>query len=205
MRASVVFNTQIEREENTMDLQIDSRNVTMTPRWKTEIESRMADLQSGHEDLIHGRVTLTKNAHHKKSQNVAEALVVVTMPGRHTLTARKEEKTFEEAIRAAFFAMAIEVKKFRDKRASKEIRVPPIPLRGVISKLFPQEGYGFLLQDGGGEVYFHKNAVHGMKFEELEDGVEVSFNVEDGEKGPQATTVNPLPSIPGAVDKAAFS
>jgi cold shock CspA family protein/ribosome-associated translation inhibitor RaiA len=205
MRVSVVFNTQIEREENTMDLQIDSRNVTMTPRWKTEIESRMADLQAGHEDLIHGRVTLTKNAHHKKSQNVAEALVVVTMPGRHTLTARKEEKTFEEAIRAAFFAMAIEVKKFRDKRASKEIRVPPIPLRGVISKLFAKEGYGFLLQDGGGEVYFHKNAVHGMKFEELEDGVEVSFNVEDGEKGPQATTVNPLPSVPGAVDKAAFS
>ncbi len=187
-----------------MDLQIDSRNVTMTPRWKTEIENRMADLQAGHDDLIHGRVTLTKNAHHKKAQNVAEALVVVTMPGRHTLTARKEEKTFEEAIRAAFFAMAIEVKKFRDKRASKEIRVPPIPLRGVIGKLFLQEGYGFLLQDGGGEVYFHKNAVHGMKFEELEDGVEVSFNVEEGEKGPQATTVNPVPSVPGSVDKAAF-
>ncbi|HBP88999.1 MAG: HPF/RaiA family ribosome-associated protein [Nitrospira sp.] len=205
MCVSVVAITQIEREENTMDLQIDSRNVTMTPRWKTEIESRMADLQAGHDDLIHGRVTLTKNAHHKKSENVAEALVVVTMPGRHTLTARKEEKTFEEAIRAAFFAMAIEVKKFRDKRASKEIRVSPIPLRGVISKLFLKEGYGFLLQDGGGEVYFHRNAVHGMKFEELEDGVEVSFNVEDGEKGPQATTVNPLPSIPGAVDKAAFS
>ena len=205
MCVSVVAITQIEREENTMDLQIDSRNVTMTPRWKTEIESRMADLQAGHDDLIHGRVTLTKNAHHKKSENVAEALVVVTMPGRHTLTARKEEKTLEEAIRAAFFAMAIEVKKLRDKPSSKEIPVSPIPLRGVISKLFLKEGYGFLLQDGGGEVYFHRNAVHGMKFEELEDGVEVSFNVEDGEKGPQATTVNPLPSIPGAVDKAAFS
>jgi cold shock CspA family protein len=141
-------------------------------------------------------VTLTKNAHHKKAKNVAEALVVVTMPGRHTLTARKEEKTFEEAIRAAFFAMGIEVKKFRDKRASKEIRVPPVPLRGVVSKVFTEEGYGFLLQDGGGEVYFHKNAVHGMKFEDLEDGIEVSFNVEDGEKGPQATTVNPVPSVP---------
>lgn len=205
MRVPVVFKTQIEREEITMDLQIDSRNVTMTPRWKTEIESRMADLQAGHEDLVHGRVTLTKNAHHKKSQNVAEALVVVTLPGRHTLTARKEEKTFEEAIRSAFVALGSELKKFRDKRSSKEIRVPPIPLRGVISKLFPLEGYGFLIQDGGGEVYFHKNSVHGMKFEDLEDGAEVLFNVEDGEKGPQATTVNPLPGVSGAVDKAAFS
>ena len=164
--------------------------------WKAEIEARMAELQAGHDDVIHARVTLTKNPHHKKARNVAEALVVVTLPGRHTLTARKEEKTFEEAIRAAFFSLEIELRKYREKRASKEIRVPPIPLRGVICKLFPQEGYGFILQEGGGEIYFHQNAVHGMKFDELEDGMEVAFNLEPGEKGPQATTVNPMPVIP---------
>ncbi len=179
-----------------MELHIESRNVAMTPRWKAEIEARMAELQAGHDDVIHARVTLTKNPHHKKARNVAEALVVVTLPGRHTLTARKEEKTFEEAIRAAFFSLEIELRKYREKRASKEIRVPPIPLRGVICKLFPQEGYGFILQEGGGEIYFHQNAVHGMKFDELEDGMEVAFNLEPGEKGPQATTVNPMPVIP---------
>jgi ribosomal subunit interface protein len=179
-----------------MDLHLESRNVAMTPRWKTEIEDRMTGLQEGHDDLIHGRVTLTKNPHHKKARNVAEALVVVTLPGRHTITARKEEKTFEEAIRAAFSSLEIELRKYREKRASKEIRLPPIPLRGVICKLFPQEEYGFILQEGGGEVYFHKNAVHGLKFEELEDGTEVAFNVEEGEKGPQATTVNPVPIVP---------
>lgn len=177
-----------------MELQIESRNVEMTPRWKTEIEERMAELQAGHDDLIHGRVTLTKNRHHKKDQRVAEAVVVVTLPGRHAITARKEEKTFEEAIRAAFFSMDIELQKYREKRATTEARTPPLPpLRGVVCKLFPQEGYGFILQEGGGEVYFHKNALHDLKFENLEDGTEVVFNVEPGEKGPQATTVNPLP------------
>lgn len=179
-----------------MELHIESRNVEMIPSWKTEIEERMAKLQGGHDDLIHGRVTLTKNLHHRKARNVAEALVVITIPERHTITARKEEKTFEEAIRAAFFAIGIEVGKHREKRASKDIRVPPVPLRGVVCKLFPQEGYGFLLQEGGGEVYFHRNAVHGLKFEELEDGTEVAFNVEEGMQGPQATTVNPVPVIP---------
>ena len=178
-----------------MDLHIESRNVEMTPRWKTEIEERMADLQLGHDDITHGRVTLTKNRHHKKDQRVAEAVVVVTLPGRRTITSRKEEKTFEEAIRAAFFAVEIELKKLREKRASKEVRVPTLPMQGVISKLFPQEGYGFILKEGGGEVYFHKNAVHGLKFKELEDGLEVAFNVEDGVKGPQATTVNPVPKL----------
>lgn len=176
-----------------MELHIESRNVGMTPRWKTEIEARMVTLQAGHDDLIHGRVTLTKNPHHKKSKNVAEAIVVVTLPDRQTFTSRKEEKTFEEAIRAAFFALDIELKKYREKRASKGFRVPPIPLCGVVCKLFPQEGYGFILQEGGGEVYFHRNAVHGMTFDDLEDGTEVAFNVDEGEKAPQATTVNPVP------------
>lgn len=178
-----------------MDLHIESRNVAMTPRWKTEIEERMADLQRGHDDLTHARVTLIKNRHHKKDQRVAEALIVVTLPQRHTITSRKEEKTFEEAIRAAFEAVQIELDKYRDKRATTEVRVPPIPLRGVVSKLFPREGYGFILQEGGGEVYFHKHALHGLTFDQLEDGMEVAFNAEQGEKGLQATTVNPPPVI----------
>ena len=104
-----------------MDLKIESRNVAMTPRWKAEIEERMADLQNGHNDLTHGRVTLTKNRHHKKAENVAEARLVVTLPGRHTITASKENKTFEEAIRAAFKAVETELRKFREKRASRDV------------------------------------------------------------------------------------
>lgn len=179
-----------------MDLEIENRNVAMTPRWKTEIESRMGDLQRGHEDLIHGRITLTKNRHHKKLANVAETLVVVTLPGRHTLTARKEDKTFEEAIRSAFHAISIELRKYREKRAKTEVRLSPMPPhRGVICKLFPKERYGFILKEGGSEVYFHANALQGLKFKELEDGTEVVFGLEQGDKGPQATVVTPPPPI----------
>lgn len=181
-----------------MELEIESRNVGMTPRWKQEIEDRMADLQKGHGEIIHGRVTLTKNPHHKKASNVAEALIVVSLPGRHTLTARKENKTFEEAIRKAFQALAIELRKFREKRAEKAVRTGPIPpLRGVVCKLFPKEQYGFILKEGGGEVYFHKHALKGLSFDQLEDGTEVSFDVEEGQKGPQAIAVRPVPVIEG--------
>ena len=181
-----------------MELEVESRNVEMTPRWKTEIESRMADLQRRHEDLIHGRVTLTKNPHHKKLANVAEALIVVTLPGRQTMTSRKEDKTFEEAIRTAFDAMAIELRKNREKRGRTEVRTSPIPpFRGVVCKLFPKEGYGFILKEGGGEVYFHKHALQGLAFEELNDGTDVAFSIEEGEKGPQASTVHrPSPIAP---------
>lgn len=179
-----------------MELEIESRNVAMTPRWKAEIETRMDDLQRRHEDLIHGRVTLTKNKHHKKLANVAEALVVVTLPGRHTLTSRKEDKTFEEAIRAAFDAVSIELRKYREKRAKTEVRLPPVPPhRGVVCKLFPKERYGFILKEGGGEVYFHANALQGLAFEGLDDGTEVVFGLGQGEKGPQATVVSLPPPM----------
>lgn len=102
-----------------MKLEVESRNVEMTSRWKAEIEARMADLRRGHDDLTHGRVTLTKNTHHKKQANVAEALIVVSLPGRHTFTARKENKTFEEAIRNAFEAVATELRKYCEKRLKK--------------------------------------------------------------------------------------
>lgn len=173
-----------------MELEIQSRNVTMTSRWKTEIESRMEDLHREHGDVIHSRVTLTKNRHHKKLANVAEALVVVTLSGRHTLTSRKEDKTFEEAIRAAFDAVNTELRRYREKRAKTEVRLSPVPPhRGVISKLFLNERYGFILKEGGGEVYFHANALQGLTFDRLEDGTEVLFGQEQGEKGPQATVV----------------
>jgi ribosome-associated translation inhibitor RaiA len=106
-----------------MEMEIESRNVVMRSRWKLEIESRMADLQRGHDDLTHGRATLTKNLHHKNQAHVAEALVVLSLRGQHTLTARKQHKTFEEAIREAFHAVGIALRKDREKRGRKRVPV----------------------------------------------------------------------------------
>ncbi len=98
-----------------MDLKIDSRNVSMTPRWKQEIEDRIATLQTEYDNLTHARITLTKNPRHKKGDDNAEALIVLNLPPRHTITARKDAKSFEEAIRSAFRAATTEIKKFREK------------------------------------------------------------------------------------------
>jgi len=178
------------KREEPLDLKIDSRNVQMTPRWKTEIEKRVAALGTDMMRPTHVRVMLTKNPHHKKGDDNTEALVVLSLPRKHTITARKEAKTFEEAIRAAFSAAETEMRKLQEKRSSIEDREPDLPLHGVISKLFQEKGYGFILQDGGGEVYFHRNVLNGVGFEKLEDGTEVAFDIKSSEKGLQATKVS---------------
>jgi cold shock CspA family protein len=58
-----------------------------------------------------------------------------------------------------------------------------------ISKLFPDEGFGFLETPDGREVYFHKNSVLDFGFSGLKIGTEVHFVEEPGENGPQASTV----------------
>ena len=103
-----------------MDLKIDSRNVGMTPRWKQEIQDRISTLQTEYDNITHARITLTKNPHHKKGDDNAEALVVLNLPPRHTVTARKEAKSFEEATRSAFKAAMTEIKKFREKPSSQK-------------------------------------------------------------------------------------
>lgn len=108
--------------EQTLDLKVESRNVGMTPRWKAEIERRTEALQTDTIRIIHARVTLTKNAHHKKGADNAEALIVITLPRRRTVTARKESKTFEEAIRAAFQAVEHELDKIEEKRLARNAK-----------------------------------------------------------------------------------
>src|SRR5262245_11352680 len=179
-----------------MDLQIEGRQTTIRPEWRADIESRIADLYR--HDIIHIRVTLSKHDHRKPADSHS-VLLVVQIPG-HTITAGKHHGTFEEAIRETFEALGLELGKIREKRASHEVDVNPPPERGIVNKLFPEQGYGFITLDDGTQVYFHKNAVRDAVFEQM-DGVEVSLNVERGVKGPQATVVQPVPPEAHYVDK----
>ncbi|WP_394843969.1 HPF/RaiA family ribosome-associated protein [Pendulispora brunnea] len=61
--------------------------------------------------------------------------------------------------------------------------------RARVKKLFTEQGYGFLETRDGREIYFHKNSVLNNRFHKLHIGDEVRYAEEDGDKGPQASTV----------------
>ena len=68
------------------------------------------------------------------------------------------------------------------------------PFLGVVDRVLRDDGYGFILTDGGEQVYFHRNAVkEGLDFERLEEADRVGLNIEAGIEGPQATTVVAAP------------
>jgi ribosomal subunit interface protein len=99
-----------------MELKIESRNVEMHDSWEADVRERIEGVKKQHPEMTHARVILTRNTHHQKGADVSEVFALVTLPRRHTITARKEAGSFEEAIRAAFEALEVELKKFRDRR-----------------------------------------------------------------------------------------
>ena len=55
----------------------------------------------------------------------------------------------------------------------------------------PTKGYGFIKPDDGGEdLFVHHSSIQGEGYKSLKEDQSVTFDVEDGEKGPQATNVS---------------
>ncbi|WP_369902066.1 cold-shock protein [Bacillus manliponensis] len=52
-----------------------------------------------------------------------------------------------------------------------------------------EKGYGFIQGEDGNDVFVHFSAIQGEGFKTLEEGQEVSFEVTEGDRGPQAANV----------------
>jgi CspA family cold shock protein len=61
---------------------------------------------------------------------------------------------------------------------------------GTVKWFNAEKGFGFITVDGGDDVFVHYTAIQGDGFKTLEEGQAVSFDIADGNRGPQAANVN---------------
>ncbi len=64
--------------------------------------------------------------------------------------------------------------------------------RGRVKWFSDQKGFGFIQREDGPDVFCHFSAIQSEGFKTLQEGQEVDFEVEQGEKGARASYVMPL-------------
>jgi CspA family cold shock protein len=63
---------------------------------------------------------------------------------------------------------------------------------GTVKWFKDDKGYGFIAGEDGVEVFVHFSAINGEGFKSLSEGQKVSYDVQQGPKGPQASNVKTI-------------
>jgi len=62
-------------------------------------------------------------------------------------------------------------------------------LTGTVKWFSAEKGYGFIEQEEGDDVFVHFSAIQEDGYKTLEEGQKVSFEIVEGDRGPQASNV----------------
>jgi ribosomal subunit interface protein len=178
-------------------VEVTFRNIAHSDAIETAVREHAAKLDRFHPRITSCRVVI--EASHRRSRTagtVYDVRVDVMVPGGELFAhGEPPPQRFHEdvyiAIREAFDRMRREIEDHarRQRWDVKSHEEREERSHGRVSKLFPEQGYGFIETSDGLEVYFHRNSVLHHGFDRLSVGTEVQLVEEEGERGPQASTV----------------
>lgn len=168
-------------------LEISTRLIELDPMLEAELRRRAAKLERFYDRITSCRIAVERPSNHHQEGGPYRVRVNVTVPGTE-LVANKEGEDLNTTLRDAFSAAERQVDDFSRRRRG-EVKTPSGPPQGTVIRLFQEEGFGFLQSEDGREVYFHRNAVLDG-FDNLAIGAPVRYAEEQGNEGPQASTVS---------------
>ena len=175
-------------------LQITLRNIPSSEALEADIREKANKLDQFYDHIMSCRVVVElPHAHHHKGK-LYHVTIDLTVPGEELVVNRlpHDNHAHEDvyvAVRDAFNAARRKLQNFARKQRG-DVKSHEAPLHGTISELIPMEDFGRIVTPEGHEIYFHRNSVIDSDFDNLEEGMEVRFDEEMGDAGPQASTVH---------------
>ncbi|CAM31047.1 TPA: cold-shock protein [Streptococcus pyogenes] len=64
--------------------------------------------------------------------------------------------------------------------------------QGTVKWFNAEKGFGFISTENGQDIFAHFSAIQTNGFKTLEEGQKVAFDVEEGQRGPQAVNITKL-------------
>jgi cold shock CspA family protein/ribosome-associated translation inhibitor RaiA len=176
-----------------LPLQISFHGLDRSDALEANVREHATKLEEFCDRVTSCHVVLEKPHKHHRRGNVYHVRIHVAVPRRELVVDREpaEDHAHEDpyvTVRDAFKAMRRQLEDYsREMRG--DVKVHAAPPHGRVKRLVPEGDYGVIETPEGKEVYFHRHSVLDDAFAHLEIGSAVTFVEEQGEKGPQASTV----------------
>jgi cold shock CspA family protein/ribosome-associated translation inhibitor RaiA len=178
------------------DLEITFHEVEHSDAVEARVREKVAELLRIAPRLTRCRVAIS--APHQRHNKGTLYCVRIDLHGKNAELAVSRQHRHDHAhedvytaIRDAFAAARRQLEEYVS-RQRREVKRHEAPEHGRITKLFRDDGYGFIETADGTEVCFHENAVSAGSFLGMHVGLEVRLEFASGERGPQATSVSPI-------------
>ncbi|AFZ59894.1 HPF/RaiA family ribosome-associated protein [Anabaena cylindrica FACHB-243] len=177
---------------------ITYRNLEKSDAIDTLIQEKIAKLEHICNYINNCQIVIEKIHERPRSGSPYRVRIDLTVPPGHELVAEKnpgegiQYQPLDAVIRETFDAMRHQLAKLTQRQRANEQSYRSEEAQesiAFVTKLFRQDGYGFLKSLDGQEIYFHHNSVLHHDFDRLEIGTGVHFSLEQGEEGPQASSV----------------
>lgn len=175
-----------------MTLQITLHHATLAPGLEAQVRARAARLARYYDRITGCRVTIDVPQTRRRSDAAQYGVrISLTVPGGEIVITRQPREDLVTALQRAFDAARRRLQDHvRQLQGAARIHEPRITARVV--EIYPLAGYGFLETHDERRIYFDRNSVLDGGFDRLEVGTTVHYCEEAGEKGPQASTVEPI-------------
>lgn len=174
-------------------LELSFRNIQKDDALEADIRRRVDKLERFCDHISSCRVAIERAHSGATPAGAARVRIDLMVPPGHELVVDKEArgKPYDEDLAAviqnAFDAAQRQLKDL-SSRQRHEVKTHAAPI-AFVTRMLPDEDYGFLRTPDGREIYFHRNSVVGNDWSRLEVGTQVRLEETMGNDGPQATTV----------------
>lgn len=182
-------------------LEISFHNLDSSEWVEREIRARVEDLERIYSRLTSCRVHVDQRARNSNGTIPPVVRIELGIPGRRDLAVTHEpehlqrkfqnpdiQNAINEAFRIAERRLR-ELKEWREDRVQQPQGEADQNFLGQVAEVHPDRDHGFLLNNNGSLLYFHRSSMLRGDFDQLKRGDEVHYVEEVGDTGPIATKV----------------
>lgn len=163
------------------------RDIPPSEALEGHINKKIEKLTQFNSHIIHCDVVVEHAQNSKHNGKLYNTRVGVTVPGGKCISTHCIDEDVYVSVRDAFNAVKRQIQDFTDVQRG-DVKQHPMRMHGCVTKLFLDEGFGFI-EANGEEFYFSVMNVYAPPFENFKVGMPVRFLATIDSDGPRALRV----------------